>query len=109
MNIKTILILLAIAAALFFIGRFTAPKPVKDYKPQLDSIKLASKAIDVILKQNDDSISFYKNKANQMYQQADGEQKVKIIYKIQYAKDTTYNHHITAVRRDSVIRAIFLR
>jgi|SRR6185369_4657736 len=108
MNYKTVLVLIAIAVALFFVGRFTAPKPKKDYKAELDSINLAYKAIDLQLKQNKDSITLYKNKADSAYQKAIKEQKVKIVYKAQYEKDTARYHHLSVHARDSVIRAIFL-
>jgi len=108
MNVKTVLILLAMAVVLFFIGRFTAPGEKKDYKAQIDSIKLAYKDIDIQLKKNKDSILFYKTQANDLSMKADKEQKVKIIYKVQYEKDTANYHHLSLASRDSVIRAIFL-
>lgn len=109
MNAKTILILLAIAVVLFFAGRFTAPRPRKDYKVEMDSIKLAYKVIDQQLKQNKDSIDFYKKKALDAYQQAEKAQKIKIIYQAQYEKDTARYHRLSVHARDSIIRAIFLR
>lgn len=91
------------AIALFFIGRCTAPKPeIVDNKHTIDSLNRR-------IAQSQKINQLHKEIALKAIKKAQESQKVKVVIRTVYIKDTARNHALKPMEKDSVIKAIFGR
>lgn len=89
------------AVALFFFGRFTAPKPVvEDNKHTIDSLTRR-------VAQAHQLAQIYKQNANKAFQKGVNSQKEKVVVRTVYKADTSRNRKMKRVELDSTIRKIF--
>jgi len=98
-----ILVMMAIAAALFFAGRWTAPPPASNYQRVMDSLTRLQEISDSIRIQAERREQYYKDQYFQSYLDGMKAQKDKEASKKKHEQDTTLNHRRTPDQRDSVL------
>ncbi len=107
-SIKIIIVVLAVGVVLFFAGRFTAPKPGKDYSREYDSIRKVRLQLERELQMARDSTKHFVILSDTWFNEAMKAQKDKAKFKTLYDKEINRIHNFTDVQLDSAIRAVWL-
>lgn len=103
-------IIVLIVAGLFFLGRFTAPKGKDnlEYEKEVEALEADIRKNQDAFAVAVDSMNHYKIMADTWFKLANKEQKSKVIIRTIYRNDTAFNHSLSVLQRDSVIRTVFL-
>lgn len=99
---KLTVILCLVAVALFFAGRWTAPKPGIDYQPKIDSLQRDIKARETREELAIDSMNHYRMMAETWYNEAEEAKKGKVIIRTVYKNELKKIERLNSLGIDSV-------
>lgn len=106
--LNSTVILIFVAVALFFVGRWTSPTTVTVDTHKIDSLIRDKRQAEIDLTILKDSVTQYKVLSHS-WQLLANDKKERIIIRTIYAQDTAHNRRLSVVQRDSLIRTIFLK
>lgn len=105
MKLTPTIILCGVAVALFFLGRFTAPKPVENNNREIDSLRRGIAFRDIAIEKARDSVKQFSILADTWFKMSEETRKEKVITRTIYRNDTSKINDYSVPELDSVFRA----
>lgn len=99
-QITAITIAILVGIALFFLGRFTAPKKIDMHQHAMDSLRMVARKAHTLQE-------YYRSQAELAYNRGLADEKATVVHHTVYRYDTAANHRLRKHLKDSIIKAMF--